>query len=217
MRLITHDHVGGHVQRHGGQGLENLGALPHNVTMTAAEKLPFTAHDFLSWEPLQPTKHEYVQGETFAMAGAGDAHVTISGNVFAALKQHLRGSPCRTYIADMKVRAQAVDAFFYPDVFVTCSPADAQRNDAKEEPLLVVEVLSPTTVAYDRGLKFEYYRTLPSLQEYVLIDPERHSVEVFRRNDAGLWVLFPFGADATPVLASVELTLPMAVVYEDVG
>lgn len=185
--------------------------------MTAAEQLPCTAQDFLAWESLQPTKHEYVQGETFAMAGASDAHVTISGNVFAALKQHLRGTPCRTYMADMKVRAQAVDAFFYPDVFVTCSAADAGRDHAKEEPTLVVEVLSPSTVAYDRGLKFEYYRTLPSLQEYVLVDAERHSVEVFRRNPAGQWVLFPHGADTDVELASVDLKLPMATVYEDVA
>lgn len=185
--------------------------------MTAAEKLPFTAQDFLDWERQQPTKHEYVQGETFAMAGAGDAHVTISLNVAAALKQHLRGTPCRTYIADMKVHVQAVDAFFYPDVFVTCSPADAARNEAKEEPTLVVEVLSPSTAAYDRGLKFEYYRTLPSLQEYALIDTERASVEVFRRNPAGQWVLHPFGRQADVELASVGLTLPMATVYEDVA
>jgi len=184
--------------------------------MTAAEKLPFTAQDYLDWERQQTTKHEFVQGETFAMAGAGDAHVTISLNVAATLKQHLRGTPCRTYIADMKVCAQAVDAYFYPDVFVTCSAADAQRNDAKEEPTLVVEVLSPTTAAYDRGLKFEYYRTLPSLQEYVLIDTERPSVEVFRRNSAGQWVLYPFGHDAVVELASVGLTMPMAAVYEDV-
>ncbi len=185
--------------------------------MTAAETLPFTAQDFLDWESLQPTKHEYVQGETFAMAGASDAHVTISGNIFAALKQHLRGTPCRSYIADMKVRAQAVDAYFYPDVFVTCSPADAGRDSAKEEPTLVVEVLSPSTAAYDRGLKFEYYRSLPSLQEYVLVDAERQSVEVFRRNPAGQWVLFPHGPGTTVELASVDLRLPMATVYEDVA
>ena len=109
-----------------------------------------------------------------------------------------------------------MDAYSYPDVFVTCSATDAQRNDAKEEPTLVVEVLSPTTAAYDRGLKFEYYRTLPSLQEYVLIDTERPSVEVFRRNSAGQWVLYPFGHDTVVELASVGLTMPMAAVYEDV-
>ena len=184
--------------------------------MNAAEKLAFTAQDFLDWERQQATKHEYVQGETFAMAGASDAHVTVSLNVATALKAHLRGTPCRTYIADMKVQVQAADAFFYPDVVVTCSAADTQRPDAKQDPTLVVEVLSPSTAAYDRGLKFEYYRTLPSLQEYALIDPERHSVEVFRRNQAGQWVLFPFGDNTEVELASVGLRMPMAAVYEDV-
>ncbi len=150
------------------------------------------------------------------MAGASDAHVTVSGNVFASLKAHLRGTPCRAYIADMKVQVESADAFFYPDVMVTCSATDAQHPDAKHEPTLVVEVLSPTTAAYDRGLKFEYYRTLPTLQEYVLIDPERHSVEVFRRNEANQWVLHPFGANAEVEFASVNLRLPMAAVYEDV-
>ncbi len=184
--------------------------------MNAAEKLPFSAQDFLDWERQQPTKHEFVQGETFAMAGASDAHVTVSLNVATALKSHLRGTPCRTYIADMKVQVEAADAFFYPDVLVTCSAADAQRPDAKQDPTLVVEVLSPSTAAYDRGLKFEYYRTLPSLQEYALIDPERHSVEVFRRNEANQWVLHPFGAQADVELASVSLNVPMALIYEDV-
>jgi Uma2 family endonuclease len=191
--------------------------LPHNATMNAAEKPPFTAQNFLDWERQQPNKHEFVQGETFAMAGASDAHVTVRGNVFASLKAHLRGTPCRAYIADMKVQVESADAFFYPDVMVTCSATDAQRPDAKHEPTLVLEVLSPTTAAYDRGLKFEYYRTLPTLQEYVLIDPERHSVEVFRRNEANQWVLHPFGANAEVEFASVNLRLPMAAVYEDVA
>jgi Uma2 family endonuclease len=180
--------------------------------MNASKRLPFTAQDFLDWERMQPTKHEFVQGEAFAMAS--DAHATVRGNVFAALKAHLRGTPCHTYIADMKVQVESADAFFYPDVVVTCSAPDAQRPDAKQDPILVVEVLSPSTAAYDRGLKFECYRTLPTLQEYVLIDPERHSVEVFRCNQAGQWVLFPFGAQAEVELASVALKVPMALVYE---
>ncbi len=183
--------------------------------MTAAEKLAFSATDFLDWEVRQATKHEFVAGEFFAMAGAGEAHVTISGNVFAALRNHLRGTPCRAYITDMKVRVEKVDAFFYPDVFVTCSANDAMRKNYKTEPKLVAEVLSPSTAAYDRGLKFAYYRELTSLEEYVLIDPERISVEVFRRDEAGLWVLHPFGHNDTVELASINQNLPMSVVYED--
>ncbi|TQV62101.1 MAG: Uma2 family endonuclease [Halothiobacillaceae bacterium] len=183
--------------------------------MTAAEKLAFTADDFLKWESTQDTKHEFADGIAYAMAGAGEKHVTISGNVFAALRNHVRGTPCRSYIADMKLRVDKADAFFYPDVFVTCSEQDAKREDHKADPVLVIEVLSPSTAAYDRGLKFANYRQLPALMEYVLIDPERVSVEVFRRDASGHWVLYPYGPDEAVELASVGMSLPIATVYED--
>ncbi|MEW5973924.1 MAG: Uma2 family endonuclease [Pseudomonadota bacterium] len=183
--------------------------------MTAAEKLAFTAEDFLNWESSQDTKHEFADGIAYAMAGAGEKHVTISGNVFAALRAHVRGTPCRAYIADMKLRVEKADAFFYPDVFVTCSSEDAKREDHKAEPVLIIEVLSPTTAAYDRGLKFAYYRQLPSLMEYVLIDPERIAVDLFRKDAAGHWVLYPYGPDETVELASIGLNLPIAAIYED--
>lgn len=183
--------------------------------MTAAEKLAFSATDFLTWESTQDIKHEFVDGEIFAMAGASEAHVTISLNVAAILRNLLRNSPCRAYIADMKVRIEQVDAFFYPDVFVTCSANDASRKNYKTEPKLVIEVLSPSTAAYDRGLKFAHYRELDSLEEYVLIDPERVSVEVFRRDANGRWVLYPYAAEDVVELASVNLRLPMGTVYED--
>jgi Uma2 family endonuclease len=183
--------------------------------MTAAEKLVFTAQDYLTWEATQPIKHEFVDGEMFAMAGASESHVTVSGNVFATLRNHLRGTPCRSYIADMKLHVEAVDAYFYPDVFVTCSSNDARRKNDKSEPSLIIEVLSPSTAAYDRGLKFAYYRNLQSLHEYVLIDPERYSVEVYRRNDDGLFVLHPYVAGDSVHLASVNLHLGMDSIYED--
>lgn len=183
--------------------------------MTAAEKLAFTAEDFLSWESTQDIKHEFADGIAYAMAGAGERHVTISLNVASALRNHVRGTPCRSYISDMKLRVDEVDAFFYPDVFVTCSDIDAKLKDYKSEPVLVIEVLSPSTAAFDRGLKFAHYRRLPSLMEYVLIDPERVSVEVFRRDDSGHWVLYPYGPDERVELASVKMNLPMDAVYED--
>ena len=104
---------------------------------------------FLAWEALQAERHDFVAGEVFAMAGAEDRHVTVSLNVAIALRQHLAGTPCRTFIADMKVQAQ--DAFFYPDVLVSCSEADRASALVKREPKLIVEVLSPSTAACDRG------------------------------------------------------------------
>jgi Uma2 family endonuclease len=183
--------------------------------VTALEKQAFSAEDFLAWEAEQEMKHEYIAGEVFAMAGASDAHVTISLNLATALRSHLRGKPCRAYIADMKLSVQAVNAFFYPDVLVSCSSADAARPDFKTEPVLIAEVLSPSTAAYDRGLKFAYYRELPSLQEYVLIDPDRVGVEIYRRDASGHWVLYPYGVDEMVEFASVDLHLSVADVYED--
>jgi len=183
--------------------------------MTALKKPHFSASDYLAWEAEQAEKHEYFAGEVFAMAGASDAHVTISGNLYMALRGHLRGTPCRTYIADMKVEVTRADAFFYPDVLVSCSAAYAALADRKREPVLLVEVLSPTTAAYDRGAKFASYRLIESLREYVLVDTERLAVDVFRRDASGHWVLYPYGPDEAAEFASVNLTLPIAAIYED--
>lgn len=182
-----------------------------------AAKLPFDAAAYLDWEARQSIKHEYVHGEVFAMAGASDAHVTIALNIAMALRAHLHGGPCRVYISDMKLRVEEEDAFFYPDVFVTCAEADRPQTHCKSEPCLVVEVLSPATSAYERGAKFAAYRKLASLREYALIDPERLSVDLFRWDDEReRWVLHPYeGGDAVE-LASVGLTLPIEALYEGV-
>ena len=96
---------------------------------------PFiSVEDYLAGEAVSPVKHEYVAGEVFAMAGASDAHVTVAGNVFAMLRAHVRGGPCRVYIADMKLRVDLAQSFFYPDVFVTCNPADLGEATAKQHP-----------------------------------------------------------------------------------
>ena len=177
----------------------------------------FDASAYLDWEAQQTDKHEYLDGEVFAMAGASDAHVTLAGNLFVALRTHLRGGPCSVFISDMKLRVEADNAYFYPDVFVTCAEADRAQPLHKSVPTLVAEVLSPSTSAYDRGAKFAAYRKLPSLREYLLIDPERTSADLFRRNEEGQWVLFPHEAAGDVLeLASVGLRLPLAQLYEDV-
>lgn len=180
-------------------------------------KLRFEPDDYLAWEADQPIKHEYVDGEVFAMAGASDAHVTIAGNIAMALRNHLRGGPCSVYISAMKLRVAQDNAFFHPDIFATCSATDRVQRLWKSEPVLVVEVLSPSTSAYDRGAKFAAYRKLPSLREYVVVDAERISVDVFRREPgAKYWSIDFLDAGQTVTLASVDLVLPVAAVYEDV-
>lgn len=181
-------------------------------------QMPFGPDDYLAWEQDQPGRNEYVDGEVFAMSGASDAHATVAGNVFARLHGLLRGSPCKPFIADMKVRVEATNSFFYPDVLVTCDARDRspEASHVKQHPALVIEVLSPSTEAYDRGNKFAAYRTLASLKEYALVSIEARRIEVFRRDDSGHWVLYPFAADETLELTSVGLRCSVAELFEGV-
>lgn len=182
-----------------------------------ALKPQFTAAEFLAWDRDQTEKHEYLDGEVFAMAGASETHVVLTLNTAFALKTHLRGSDCRVLTTDMKLRVEASNAFYYPDILVTCDERDRTPEAAlvKAFPLLLVEVLSPSTAGYDHGAKFASYRTLETLQEYVLIDSERQLVEVFRRGSDDRWVLHPSQTGETVELASVGLTLTMAEIYAD--
>ena len=182
----------------------------------AVKKTVFTATDYLTWEAEQVDRHEFLDGEVFAMAGAEDRHVTVAGNLYIALRQHLSGSPCRTYMSDMRLRVAAANAYFYPDVMVTCSAQDLASPMHKAEPKLIAEVLSPSTAAYDRGLKFSHYRTLDSLQEYVLIDLDSRRVDCYRLGTDGLWVLHPVAPGETLVLASVALEIDAAQLFADV-
>lgn len=183
---------------------------------SAAEQAKISAEDYLAGEETSAVKHEYLAGEVFAMAGAGEAHVTVAGNLFALLRTHVRGGPCRVYISDMKLRVEKADAFYYPDVFVTCDPADGRENLVKRNPVLVIEVLSDSTEAFDRGAKFAHYRQLDALREYILIAPERPVIDVFRRNPEGNWVLYPTTEKDQLEIASLDFQCPLEAVYEDV-
>lgn len=184
------------------------------------QQLKFSLDDFMLWESEQSERHEYINGEVFAMTGARDTHNTIALNIASALRSALRGSPCRAFIADMKLRIDAADAAFYPDVMVTCDARDKtpEADLAKRHPTLIVEVLSESTAAYDRGLKFECYRNIETLKEYLLIEQDRRHADLFRRREEdGLWVLYASGATDDVVLESVGVRLSMDVLYEDVA
>lgn len=181
----------------------------------AQEKMPFGAQEYLAWEEEQIDKHEYVAGEVFAMVGARQGHVIVAGNIFAALREHLRGTPCRPLISDMKLNVQVMDAFYYPDVMVTCDDADKIAELYIEHPKLIIEVLSDSTAAYDRGAKFAAYRKIDSLEEYVLVDIGRKCVESFNRQADGRWLLRDFAGEGNCVFESVGLTMSMARVFED--
>lgn len=183
-----------------------------------AEQTAFDADQYLDWEEAQAEKHEYVHGEVFAMVGARREHVVVAGNLFATLKQRLRGGPCQAYISDLKLRVPAVDAFFYPDVMVSCDARDHGAGRFLEHPTLILEVLSDSTAAFDRGDKFAAYRTLPSLLEYVLVDIPSRRVETFRRATDPEWLFHAYPADVGECrLASLELSIPHADIFENVA
>lgn len=185
--------------------------------MTTAVKPFSTFEDYLAFEETSETKHEFVNGEICAMSGARDEHVTVSGNVFSLLRAKLRGGPCRVYQSDMKVKVMATGNVFYPDVVVTCDAADRESKLFKTSPKLIVEVLSDSTAAYDRGDKFAEYQKLPSLEEYVLIEPLRRRVECFRRQPDGSWNYVPFDETAVRVMfSSLAFDAAMDDIYEDV-
>jgi Uma2 family endonuclease len=180
------------------------------------EKMTFGTQEYLAWEAEQIDKHEYVAGEVFGMVGARRVHAIVTLNLGSAFHEHLRGTPCQPFVSDMKLNVQAMDAFYYPDVMVTCDDADKVADLYIEHPKLIIEVLSDSTAAYDRGAKFAAYRNIESLEEYVLVDVDRKGVESFRRQPDGLWLLRDFTGGENCVFASVELTMPMARVFEDV-
>ena len=180
---------------------------------------PLTFEAYMAWEAEQPERHEFFAGEVFAMTGARATHNTIALNIAVALRDVLRNTSCRVFISDMKLHVASADASFYPDVFVSCDPRD-RTPDAElvqRHPQLVVEVLSESTAAFDRGQKFEAYRSLDSLAAYLLVEQHRPHADLFVRNAEGLWVLNPVGEGGTLTIPSMGVELPMASVYEGVA
>jgi len=151
------------------------------------------------------------------MAGASDRHVTIAGNLYMLLRNHLRGSGCRVYISDMKLKLETKNCFYYPDLLVTCENEDQETANYKKYPKLIVEVLSNSTEAFDRGDKFSDYQSLETLEEYVLINSKKQRVECFRRQENQLWILQTYtDQDQNFELISVNFTGKIADLYEDV-
>lgn len=175
----------------------------------------FDAAAYLAWEEAQPERNEYIAGEVFAMVGVRQSHNVATLNIATMLRQALKGSPCRVFIESVKTRIEAADCFFYPDVVVTCDARDRQTPAYVSYPLLLVEVLSDSTAAFDRGVKFAAYRKLESLLEYVLIDVALQRIEVFRRNPESHWVLYEYGLGDSLELASLSLNLDVGELLDD--
>ncbi|BAQ63988.1 Uma2 family endonuclease [Geminocystis sp. NIES-3709] len=174
-----------------------------------------SSEEYLSQEKTNLIKHEYINGEVYEMPGASSAHVTIAGNMFFLLKSHLKGSNCRVYNADMKVRIDRLNVFYYPDVIVTCSEEDKGLNYYKKYPQIIIEVLSDSTESFDRGDKFADYRKIESLREYVLISQSKKRVDSFTKQDNNLWILESFSEEENLVIKSVNFNCAVSSLYED--
>ena len=185
--------------------------------VASPQKSYLTPEEYLQLESNSDLKHEYFNGEILAMAGATDTHVTIALNMAILLRNHLRGSGCRVYISDMKVRIETKNRFFYPDVMVTCEARDRENSTYKEFPRLIIEVLSDSTEAFDRGDKFADYQSISSLEEYVLINTKKARIECFRRTDDGMWLLQFYEVDKINfALTSVKFEEKIEEVYQEV-
>lgn len=174
-----------------------------------------TVEDYLEWEPLQEMRYEYFEGELVAMTGGTIPHNDIALNLYRALYPHVRSKGCRINVADVKVQLSS-SVYFYPDLVVSCDQRDKAAIKLIQHPKLIVEVLSPGTEAYDRGKKFRQYRSLPSLEEYVLIDSTQVSVECFRRGEGKLWLFTPYAAGEMVMLESLGFSGAIDQIYEDV-
>jgi len=185
--------------------------------MAAVASLPrWTIEQYLALERSGEVRHEYVDGAVYALAGGSRAHSAIAATVTALLYAALRGSACRVYSSDLKVRVSPT-RYLYPDVSVGCG-AEAPGADADwlAAPRAVVEAPSDSTAAYDRGDKFGYYRQVASLRDYVLVETARRLVEVHSRGDDGAWTARRCEAGATVELPGLGARLAVDAIYADV-
>ncbi len=176
----------------------------------------FSPQDYLALEQANPIRHEYRRGLVYAMTGGSDSHNRLSINLITEINLHLRDSNCQFFSGDVKVNYRD-DFFYYPDAFVTCDPRDLEDRYVKRYPKLIVEVLSPSTEAFDRGEKFADYQQLDSLQEYVLIAQDRPWVDCWRRTERqGPWQSVIYRDTEPVVLDSLGLTISLADLYRGV-
>lgn len=175
-----------------------------------------TAESYLEWELRQEARYEFVSGAVIAMTGGTLPHNDIAINLLTALRPRIRAQGCRINIADAKVSITS-SIYRYPDLIVSCDDRDRTALNAIQYPKLIIEVLSPGTEALDRGDKFKEYRSLPSLEEYVLIGSTQINVEIYRRGEGRLWLYTAYQSADLVKLESVGFEFPIELLYEDVS
>jgi Uma2 family endonuclease len=188
------------------------------MNLAAHEHPTIPIPEYLEGEQGSDIRHEYVAGQVFAMAGAGEKHNRIAGNLFFHLRAAARGKECGVFISDMKVRVEQNNAYYYPDVMVTCDPQDTESLH-KRLPCLIVEVLSPATEAIDRREKLIAYRTLPSLRYYLLVSQEKRQVEYYTRDTDNRWLIAVIEDNGSLEIFCNDLKVNFSLddIYEDVN
>jgi|JI8StandDraft_2_1071088.scaffolds.fasta_scaffold06926_4 Uma2 family endonuclease len=202
--------------------------------MVALRDQPYlSAEAYLAWEAEQSQRHEYVFGETYAMAGGTLNHNRVIGNLYLLLRERLRGTNCQVFTSDVKTEVSEWGPYFYPDVVVTCDPRDRAIDPQQSLirfPCLIIEVLSPSTQSYDKTDKFKFYQRIPTLQEIVLVDLRFPNLMVYRRVAPNQWQIevcgpVPNAPNDLPLLdlegwfvdfRSLDFPAPLGLIYEDV-
>jgi Uma2 family endonuclease len=176
----------------------------------------FTPEAYFAWEENQLEKHELIDGRIYAMSGGTQNHSSLAINFLVLVRAHLRGGRCRVLNSDLKVNVLHTSNYIYPDLSVTCNDRDLEHSLYISYPCLIVEVLSPSTEAYDRGKKFEMYRHNPSLIDYVLVSCDEIAIDIYHKNDAGDWLILSYRAEDCVELKSIGLGLPIEQFYEEI-
>ncbi len=186
----------------------------------AYNKKYFTEEEYLNMEEKALERHEYYQGEIFAMSGSKLPHNTIAGTLFIEIGKHLKGKPCKPFNSDQRIYVEKNGLFTYPDITVVCGKPETRNNDNWNllNPVVIIEILSPSTKNYDRGDKFKLYREIPSFKEYILVNSEAIGIEVFAINEKGFWELKEYtNSNDSLLITSIQLLIPIKDIYEDTG
>ncbi len=176
----------------------------------------FTPEAYFDWEAQQLEKYELIEGRVYAMGGGTQNHSAIAINVVSLLKSYLRGGPCQVFNSDLKVNLVNTSNYTYPDVSVTCDDRDRENPLYITYPCVIVEVLSKSTEADDRGRKFDKYRRNPQLIDYVLVSSEELAIDIYHKNSAGEWVILSYRAGDRVELKSIGFRVAIEQFYEDV-
>jgi Uma2 family endonuclease len=174
---------------------------------------PLTPEEYFAWEEKQIEKHEYINGEVYAMGGGSKNHSLIAVRLTTLFVNHLEGSNCETGNSDLRINIAETNNYTYPDISVTCDERDRSTTQFITYPCLIVEVLSKSTEAYDRGGKFRFYRNNPVLQDYLLVSSTRMEIDLYHKKETGEWIILNYQEGDTIALKSINFSFQIEQVY----